>query len=379
MPRLPVRTRALPHKYEITIGRGTLRDVGQVARDCLGERSQRLALISNRKVFSLYGRTVMEVLQAQNFSVSSWLIDEGESQKSLRTLASALQFLTDTGLQRSDGVVALGGGVVGDLAGFAAAVYLRGVPLIQVPTTLLAQVDSSVGGKTGVNLAAGKNLVGSFHQPQAVVVDLETLTTLPKRELTAGLCECVKQGAVGSRKLFKQTNDFLLESRSPANLTFPQLEQLIAAHCAFKAAIVSGDERESLVRTDRRSRKILNFGHTIAHALETVTSYRKFRHGEAVGHGMLVAAELSKNLGLLAQSELELLRGAIERCGPLPFAGDLDEGELIKAIAHDKKRAAGRLQWILLERIGRPRILDGGDVSPALLRRSLRAAFKKRK
>lgn len=186
---------------------------------------------------------------------------------------------------------------MGDLAGFAAAVYLRGVPFVQIPTTLLAQIDSSVGGKTGVNLPAGKNLIGCFHQPSAVIVDVETLTTLPPRELVAGWCETIKQGAVGSRKLFKQTTDFLrlFDSKSP--LCSSQLEDLIACHCSFKAAIVASDEREDIVRRDHRSRRILNFGHTIGHALEAVTSYRRFRHGEAVGHGILVAGELSKNLG----------------------------------------------------------------------------------
>ena len=376
MPRLQVRTKARPHEYEIIIGRGVLSEAGRVARGCLGGQAQRIALISNKKAFSLYGVTVMRSLQANRFSVWPWLIDDGERHKSLRTVEKVLSFLSEAGLDRGDGVVALGGGVVGDVVGFAAAVYLRGVPFIQIPTTLLAQVDSSVGGKTGVNLPAGKNLVGSFHQPAAVVIDIQTLTTLPARELVAGWCECVKQGAVSSRKLFKQTTDFLKEFHSQGVLISTQLEQLIASHCAFKASIVAADEREDLARRDHRSRRILNFGHTIAHALEAVTNYRRFRHGEAVGHGMLVAGQLSKNLGLLEPSELELLRQAVTLCGPSPSASDLDESAVIGAIAHDKKRAAGHVQWVLLERIGRPRIVDGKEISPLLLRKSVREALR---
>jgi 3-dehydroquinate synthase len=376
LPRLQVRTKARPHEYEIRIGRGILSEAGRVARRCLGKQSQRIALISNRKVFSLHGSFVVKSLQAEGFSVTPWLMGDGEQQKSVQTAEKILRFLSETGIERSDGVVALGGGVVGDVAGFTAAVYLRGVPFIQIPTTLLAQIDSSVGGKTGVNLPNGKNLVGSFHQPGAVVIDIETLTTLPARELGAGWCECVKQGAVSSRKLFKQTTDFLKLFQSQGVVASPQLEELIASHCAFKASIVAADEREDLARRDHRSRRILNFGHTIAHALEAVTNYRRFRHGEAVGHGMLVAGQLSKNLGLLKQSELELLSQAVSRCGLLPTAGDLDEGVVIDAIGQDKKRIAGHVQWVLLERIGHPRIVDGKEITLGLLRKSVREGLR---
>jgi 3-dehydroquinate synthase len=376
LPRLQVRTKARPHEYEIRIGRGILSEAGRVARSCLGKQSQRIALISNRKVFSLHGSFLVKSLQAEGFSVTPWLMGDGEQHKSVQTAERVLRFLSETGIERCDGVVALGGGVVGDVAGFAAAVYLRGVPFIQIPTTLLAQIDSSVGGKTGVNLPTGKNLVGSFHQPGAVVIDIETLTTLPVRELGAGWCECVKQGAVSSRKLFKQTTDFLKLFKSQGVVASPQLEELIASHCAFKASIVAADEREDPARRDRRSRRILNFGHTIAHALEAVTNYRRFRHGEAVGHGMLVAGQLSKNLGLLKQSELESLSQAVSWCGLLPTAGDLDEGEVIDAIGQDKKRIAGHVQWVLLERIGHPHIVDGKEISLGLLRKSVREGLR---
>lgn len=375
MPRLQVRANARKHEYEITIGRGILTETGPLARRCLGNQAGRVALISNTKVFSLYGVTVMQSLKANGFSVWPWLIGDGERYKSLRTVENVLSFLSEAGLERGDGVIALGGGVVGDVAGFAAAVYLRGLPFIQIPTTLLAQIDSSVGGKTGVNLLRGKNLVGSFHQPRAVIVDVDTLATLPARELTAGWCECVKQGAVSSRKLFKETTAFLNACNTRGIPISVRLEQLIASHCAFKASIVAADERENPARRDRRSRRILNFGHTIGHALEAVTNYRRFRHGEAVGHGMLVAGELSKNLGLLDQSELELLRQAVCLCGPLPSAKDVDEGALVRATTQDKKRTAGQVQWVLLEGIGKPRIFDGKAISPALLRKSVREVF----
>lgn len=376
MPRLQVRTRGRQHEYQIRIGRGILPEAGNIARGCFGKQAQRIALISNPKVFSLYGSTVQKSLQASGFSVSNWLIGDGERYKSVRTAERALRFLNATRIERSDGVVALGGGVVGDLAGFAAAIYLRGVPFVQIPTTLLAQIDSSVGGKTGVNLPAGKNLIGCFHQPSAVILDVETLTTLPSRELVAGWCETIKQGSVGSRKLFKQTTDFLRLFNTKGVLISSQLEDLIASHCAFKASIVAADEREDISRYDHRSRRILNFGHTIGHALEAVTNYRRFRHGEAVGHGILVAGELSKNLGLLDQSELELLSQAVRLCGPLPSAGDVDEGKVMSAVARDKKTTAGQVQWVLLERIGRPRIVDGKEISDAVLRKSLRHGLR---
>lgn len=376
MPLLRVRTKARPHEYDIRIGRGILSEVGKVTRASIGEQARQVALISNKIVFSLYGPAVVKSLRARGFTVFEYLIGDGELNKSLRMAEVTLRFVSEKGLERSDAVIALGGGVVGDLAGFVAAIYLRGVPFVQVPTTLLAQIDSSVGGKTGVNLPSGKNLVGSFHQPSAVVIDLKTLATLPPRELVAGWCECVKQGAVGSRKLFKQTTDFLRTSDSQKLLVSPDLEQLIAEHCAFKSSIVAADERESLARRDHRSRRILNFGHTIAHALEAVTNYQRFRHGEAVGHGVLVAGELSKNLGLLDQSELELIREAVRLCGPLPAAGNLDERAIITAIAQDKKRSAGYVQWVLLEKIGRPRIVDGKGISASVLRKSLRAGLR---
>jgi 3-dehydroquinate synthase len=360
------------------IGRGILSATGGKVRRSLGRQTRRLALISNKKVFSLYGSVVVESLEASGFQVSCWQMGDGERYKSLATAETALQFLNDHGIERTDGVVALGGGVTGDVAGFAAAIYLRGIALVQIPTTLVAQIDASIGGKVGVNLSNGKNRAGAFQQPVTVIADVETLKTLPARELTAGWCECLKQGAIGSRKLFKQTTDYLSQIKAKRITVSSQLENLIAAHCSFKASIVRADEREDPARTDRRSRRILNFGHTVGHALEELTGYRRFRHGEAVGWGMLVAGELSKNLGLLDKSELELLRAGIRLCGPLPAAEDLDVDAIINTITRDKKSARGQVKWVLLERIGRPRILSNKGMDAASLRTSIRAGMRKR-
>lgn len=380
MKQVKVSLASEARSYQIRIGRRLLHKVGGEARRSLRGQGRRAVIISNSRVFALSGRIVGDSLGRAGFSVSHWLMGEGERFKSQRTLEKALAVLSQAGLERHDVVIALGGGVVGDLAGFAAAVYLRGIPFIQVPTTLLAQIDSSVGGKTGINLAAGKNLAGAFHQPSAVIIDTETLATLPAREMTAGWCEAVKMGAVGSRRLFAETTEFLEFSlaaqKTTETLRFRRLESVIEAQCAFKASIVAGDERENVDRNDHRSRRVLNFGHTVGHALEAVTGYRRFRHGEAVGHGMLVAGEISKHLGLLAPSEVELLRDAIRLCGPLPPAEDIDEQAIMEITSRDKKSINGQVQWILLERIGRARIVDGLAIKPQLLRASLRAALK---
>ncbi len=370
-----VKLKAPGSQYDIIIGRGTLDRVGSATCSLLGEQARRAVLISNRKVFALYGKRVTSSLRKSGFKVESFLIGDGERHKSLWTLQRALSFLATVGLERSAAIVALGGGVVGDLAGLTAALYLRGVALIQVPTTLLAEIDASVGGKTVVNLPQGKNLVGVFHQPRAVFIDTETLRTLSKRELTAGWCEAVKQGAVGSRKLFDKAHRLLAGGSTVANYE-DQLSCSIAAQCRFKAGIVAGDERENLDRTDYRSRRILNFGHTVGHSLEAVTRYRRFKHGEAVGHGMLVAGEISRRIGLLKDSGLGRLRETIQSCGRLPRANDLEPYAIIKALRGDKKSIGGKIKWVLLEEIGKARIVDEDYVSPRLLRASLGAALR---
>jgi len=375
MKVLRVALQSSPQDYDIKISCGLLPRLGNETQRYLRKQGRRIALISNARVFALYGNSAMVSLEKCGFVVSHWLMGDGETHKSFRNLERALAFLSKSGLHRNDAVVALGGGVVGDLAGFAAAVYLRGIALIQVPTTLLAQIDSSVGGKTAVNLPSGKNLVGAFHQPKLVLIDTNTLASLPGRELTAGWCEAVKNGAVSGRTLFQKTRNFLEQLNSDSKSIQPgDFETLISAHIAFKAAIVARDERETLDRIGRFSRRILNFGHTIGHALEAVTHYRYFKHGEAVGHGVLVAGEISKSLGLLSASELELLRDSVRLCGPLPSA-NLDEQAIIDALSHDKKTVAGSIQWVLLKAIGKPQIVNGREISQKLLRASIRSAL----
>ena len=373
MHRLQISLNQEARRSEINVGRGVRRQVG----DLLPSKAPRRAgIISNKRVFDLYGREVVRSLKAAGSKVFEWLMPEGERFKSFPVLEKAVAFLSENRFERNDLVVALGGGVVGDLAGFSAAIYLRGVPVIQVPTTLLAQIDSSVGGKTGINLPVGKNLVGAFHQPAAVFIDPETLLSLPQRELVSGFCEMVKQALIADRSLFDMTVDYLQKSGNNRDfLLTPEFEDLIASHCSFKASIVANDERESTKRSDSQSRRVLNFGHTTAHALEAITSYRTFRHGEAVGYGMLVAGELSRDLGLIGSGDLELLRDAVRLCGPLPRADKLEINQIIRALQHDKKSVDGQINWVLLEGIGRPRIVEGRLITAKSLRNALKAGL----
>jgi len=373
MQRQVISLRQESRQSEINIGHGIRRHLSKLVLRTFGQFPGKLILISNKRVFQLYGLDVMADLKTADAKVFPWLIPEGERYKSFRSFESVVNAFAHIGLERNDLVIALGGGVVGDLAGFAASTYLRGVRLLQMPTTLLAQIDSSIGGKTAINLTAGKNLVGTFYQPDAVCIDTQTLSSLPPRELVSGFCEMVKQSLVSSPKLFEQTVGLLQRFHmDQAILGSPEFENLIAAHCMFKASIVVNDERESTERTDSRSRRILNFGHTTAHALEKVTNYRYFRHGEAVGYGMLVAGELSKHLGLLSPNKLERLREAVQLCGRLPAAAKLDLAEIKEALKFDKKSVRGQINWVLLDDIGSPRIVEGRAISNKVLGLSLR-------
>ncbi|HEY6804163.1 MAG TPA: 3-dehydroquinate synthase [Pyrinomonadaceae bacterium] len=377
MHQLQISLSGTKRTSSITIGPGSRFSLAQLIRDAKGLKPRKVLVLSNKRVFGLYGADVVASLRKEKFQIFEWLMPEGERFKSFRSLEKAVNFLGSNGFERNDLVVALGGGVVGDLAGFAAAIYLRGIPFIQLPTTLLAQIDSSVGGKTGINLAVGKNMVGAFYQPPFVLIDTETLSSLPKRELVAGFCEMVKHGLIANQSLFKSTIKTLKTFATSSDVVQSnEFEALIAANCKFKASIVANDERESTDRADVKSRKILNFGHTTAHALEAITNYRVFRHGEAVGYGMLVAGEISKNLGLLGPAELESLREAVRLCGPLPRASHLNIDQIMRALQHDKKSVAGKINWVLLEGIGSPRIVEGSEVSASVLRLSLRTGLQ---
>jgi len=312
------------------------------------------------------------------------LMKDGERHKTVHSAESVLKFFSEKQLSRTDAAVALGGGVVGDLAGFASAVYLRGISFLQIPTTLLAMIDSSVGGKTGVNSTFGKNLIGAFHQPKGVLIETSTLKTLPTRELTAGFCEAVKQGAIGSQALFTKTGDFLAAfppsdfSQFADGKKFQtQLSDLIFSQIAFKAEIVAGDASEASSRNDRKSRKILNFGHTLAHALEKVTDYKYLKHGEAVGYGILFAAELSKSLAIYSENDVKLLNDVLHRAGPLPRLANINALEVFEAFSHDKKHLSGSLQMILLKGIGNPVILNEIDLPRSTVLKTLKKFLKK--
>lgn len=367
MPQIVnVKTRQQSSSYDIAIDANSLSTIGETA-DAIAP-SSKVAIVSNNTVFNLYGSTVEGSLEKAGLKPVTHLIGDGERFKSLKTLEGTLKFLGDNRFSRTDLIIALGGGVVGDLAGFAAAVYLRGIKFIQVPTTLLSMIDSSVGGKTGLNTSFGKNLVGAFYQPSAVVIDPDVLQTLPKRELTAGFCEAVKQGALSGPKLLKLTEDSLNN--------IGQFDRFLAEQIRFKARIVAADERESAAKTDAKSRKILNFGHTFGHALEKVTNYRRFKHGEAVGHGIIFAAELSKKLEILSAHEVKSLNGVVHRTGQLPTLHGIDPSEVFEAFKFDKKVIGKSLQWILLKGIGEPVIVDGRNISDRILKDALRTVIK---
>ncbi len=379
-----VKLQSNSHEYEIEIGNDLLKTSGDWARKCLSPKTKKIALVSNAKVFGLYGDAVKDSFEENGFEVRLFLMKDGEKYKNFRTLESVLKFFSENNIKRTDAAVALGGGVVGDLAGFAAAIFLRGIAFLQIPTTLLAMIDSSVGGKTGVNTEFGKNLIGAFHQPHGVLIDVETLKTLPRRELTAGFCEAVKQAAIADEKLFGQTAEFLrtytinnFKNHFSDEKFVSKIEDFIHAQVAFKTEIVLQDERENVERRDAKSRKILNFGHTLAHALEKVTDYKRFKHGEAVGYGILFAAALSKKLEIFDENELNLLNDVLLNVGNLPDTQNISLEKVFEAFAFDKKNIGESLEWILLEKIGQPKIVKNKDISPAAIHQTLKEVLQK--
>lgn len=277
------------------------------------------------------------------------LIADGEKAKTLATVSRLYEAFAENHLDRSATIIAIGGGVIGDIAGFAAATYLRGLRVVQVPTTLLAQVDSAIGGKTGVNLATGKNLVGAFHSPAAVLCDPTVLRTLPRREFRAGLYEVIKYGVISAPDILDtMERDLAAIFDHRAEVLTP----LIGKCCQIKAAVVMADERES------GPRRALNFGHTFGHALEAVTKYRRFRHGEAVGYGMLAAARLSVLRGLMTADEEARLARIIRSLGPMPVVSDLKAKDVLAAAAHDKKVMSGTLHFVAAQHFGKTTSLN---------------------
>ncbi|MEE2613804.1 MAG: 3-dehydroquinate synthase [Acidobacteriota bacterium] len=351
-----INIRSATHTYPVFVAHGV---VDHIARwlAAAGVGTRRL-LLSSPTVWKRHGETLMAALPR----VEHLLVPDGERSKTLQTVARLYESLIRVGADRQSTIIAVGGGVIGDTVGFAAATYLRGVDLVHVPTTLLAQVDSSIGGKVGVNHALGKNLIGAFHPPAAVIADPRLLDTLPKREFRAGLYEVVKYGVIASRALFERIAIDL--SRIFARET-DVITEIVTASCRIKAEVVTADERE----TGRR--RVLNFGHTAGHALEAVTHYRRLRHGEAVAYGMLVAAQLGVFRGLLDPHAHTALTDLIDRMGPLPPVADLSTSEVLAAMRRDKKVVSGRLHVVLPNGIGDTVIVD--NVSEKDLRRALRA------
>ncbi|TMB73106.1 MAG: 3-dehydroquinate synthase [Deltaproteobacteria bacterium] len=344
--------------YPIHVGEGILPRAGEFLSQA-GLRGK-VAIVTNPTVAQLYLDAVHEALTDAGFEMIPILIPEGEEHKNLKTLASIYDRLITERLERNSCVMALGGGVVGDVAGFIAATYLRGIPYIQVPTTLLAQVDSSVGGKTGVNHQNGKNLIGAFHQPRSVLIDVTVLQSLPPRELVAGLAEVIKYGVIEHPALFT-----LLEEKidKVIGLDRELLVQIIATSCRIKARVVEKDEREDDYRA------VLNFGHTIGHALEAVTDYRKYLHGEAVGIGMAQATAISVHQGFCDQRSLERIRKLIRKAGlPADIPPDVSRQSLIQSMEVDKKSAEGRIKFVMCAGIGRTcfHSLAPGEILAAL-------------
>src|SRR4029078_2651637 len=342
--RLSVRTAS--GSYTIQIGCGLAHEL-RATLDAAGVPARRF-IVSNQTVWRFHGGDLQSAVDEEPI-----LIPDGERYKQLATVGRIYDALVRANADRSSASVASGGGVVGDVAGFAAATYLRGIPVVQVPTTLLAQVDSAVGGKVGVNHPMGKNLIGAFHPPAAVVVDPALLATLPRREFRAGLYEVVKYGVIASRKLFERTAAELtpLFARDPAALL-----PIVSESCRIKAHIVEQDERESGLR------RTLNFGHTAGHALEAVTKYRRFLHGEAVAYGMLAAAELASARGVLPAADRDALAAHIMQMGPLPPVSDLSAADIIEATKRDKKVIAGTLHFVLPTTLGSTTMLS--EVAP---------------
>lgn len=348
----PVEVDLGDRSYAIEIGPGLLSQVGQRCRS-LGLGS-RLLLITDEQVGRLYGGVVLKSLKEAGFTVEYATFPAGEEHKSLKTAAALYGACLDAGLDRGSAIVALGGGVVGDVAGFVAATYMRGIDLVQVPTTLLAQVDSSVGGKTGVNHPRGKNLIGAFHQPRLVVIDVSTLVSLSPREYRSGMAEVVKAGLIRDSALFA-----LLEREWLAlvRLDGALLARVVRRAVEIKAEVVQADEREMGLRA------ILNFGHTVGHALEAATEYRTFTHGEAVSIGMVVEAQLSADLGLISLDDLTRIRELLVHLGLPVEAQGVPFDKVREAMRLDKKVKDGRLRFALLDGIGSCRILP--DVSEA--------------
>ena len=326
--------------YPILFGSGLERRLADAVAAARAQ-GRRLVVVTDENVRAAAATLFREALAG----VPTFTVKPGEGAKSLRTFAEGCEYMARERIDRGGVVIAVGGGVVGDLGGFLAAAYLRGIDFWQVPTTLLAMVDSAVGGKTGVNLEAGKNLVGAFHQPRAVTCDMALLRTLPHREFAAGMAEVIKYGLLADADLFAELSRAAM--RGPED---PRLAGLVRRCCAIKAAIVQADERETAASGGRA---LLNLGHTFAHAIEAVAGYGEYLHGEAVGIGLVAAARLSELLGLLGSPDVSRVQSVVDAHGlPVRLRAPLATGALLEAMKRDKKVKHGRLRFVVLESLG---------------------------
>ncbi len=344
--RLTVPVALGNRSYDIHIQEGLLLDTGC----CLQEvgLSGRVVIVTNPTVRQLYGGIVSRSLKKAGFRHFFVEVPDGERAKTLRWASKIVDQLVGQRFERSDVVLALGGGVIGDIAGFAASMYLRGLPFVQVATTLVAQVDSSVGGKTGVNHRLGKNLLGAFYQPQMVLMDTQTLRTLPSRELVAGLAEVIKYGMIYDRSFFQYLEDHL---EGILKLDRQPVQDIVKRCCEIKAEVVAKDERESGVR------RILNYGHTIGHALESLGGYRKLIHGEAVAIGMVKEAELAHSLGMCSSLVVKRQRTLVKRAGLSDQLPKVAFGDFWEAMQHDKKVVKGAIHCVVPKAIGRVEVV----------------------
>lgn len=323
-----IQVSAASGPYSVIVGAGAI-DTLAAELDAIKPGARRI-LVSSHRVWEFHGPR----FRHSGADRTPVLIEDGERYKNLNTVARVLDALVKAKADRSTVLVAIGGGVIGDLVGFAAATYLRGIPIVHVPTTLMAQVDSAVGGKTGVNHPLGKNLIGAFHAPSLVVADPSVLITLPRREFHAGLFEVIKYGVIRQPALLDRLRNSRIAADNEA------VVPLVSASCRIKAEVVSADERESGLR------RILNFGHTIGHALEAVTKYKNFRHGEAVGYGMLTALHIGVARGITPTSLRDEVESLIRHVGPMPSVADISAKEVYAAISRDKKIISGTLHFI---------------------------------
>lgn len=349
------------YSYEVAISSGYLDSLGkQMATLGLGKK---VLLVSNPTIFEYYGERAIDSLKSVGFDISTCILRDGEQYKNLESLQKIYDTALENRIERSSTMVALGGGVIGDMTGFASATWLRGIKFVQVPTTLLAMVDAAIGGKTGVNHPQGKNLIGAFHQPQLVLIDPQILQTLPDREFSAGMAEVIKYGIIWDAELFSRMEECDRLDRFGSTAR-SMLEYILNRSCQSKADVVSKDEKEAGLRA------ILNYGHTIGHAVESLTGYSVVNHGEAVAIGMVAAGKIAVELGMWREDELQRQNKLIEKANlPTQLPSGIDIEAIIAALQTDKKVKAGKVRFILPIRIGAVEITD--QVSADVIRRVL--------